>query len=416
MKATLFLYTRLKEADFRLIYAPSQELLPEPVRTEFCSFAREVINEDNPLYGMITEPRWSAIKRGGLVLFGIGVHNEMLSSSCSSVFQSKVRGFLGLVVQNPDDSCVNAVSNLDLYKELYKMYVEPKWNLGRDEANRIHGLVQEIDIPDIEHEYCKALQLISGKKFCQVFDCTVKPTDIFYSILQSADSTFVMNLSAEKHVANADLFAIDNCTIVGQGTGQIHYKENVIHNKHEPKQKSDYSTNPISKQGMQLEKFIKAVSKALKQENIDPIKFLLEFAIGQGYCLIDKSSLEAQSFLQYLAKMFDYRLVKDSDIRDKSDFIRTKSSNYPHDRHPKEEEHVSYGFVNKSTGIKVSESQPADEIPDLDEIRAKYRAECNSDEEKARMSLPDAAVTEDIDIPERNGGRKSSFIDMEEYS
>ena len=64
MEKHLFIYSRTRRFDYRLIYTPDSTFVPDDIRWKFIDFVREILNEDNVLNGDIVEPRWGIYKYG----------------------------------------------------------------------------------------------------------------------------------------------------------------------------------------------------------------------------------------------------------------------------------------------------------------------------------------------------------------
>lgn len=130
-----FVYTRTNEVDYRIVISPTEDYCPKDIRREFLKEIRGVIDVetyDDPL----TSPRWLFSKKSGIILFGVGVMNEMLSHDCTKDYTGRpVRGFIGIVVKSEDNPVLLPI-DLDFYKQAYSELIEPIWMLNRDECKQ----------------------------------------------------------------------------------------------------------------------------------------------------------------------------------------------------------------------------------------------------------------------------------------
>lgn len=217
MEGSLFVYTRLSNYDYRLLFAPSLVNLPNPVRTSFVNFAREVINVDNICNGDIVSPRWSLIKSEGIVLIGIGCYNNYLRPDDDGYVGPRVRGFFGIVIKDQEiTKCLTTLLNEDYYKTLFNEYVFPLWEERRD-SNKINSNIAMVDVEttDIVIEDINNIDLNTLTKKCKVSPDSFSVRELFISALRYDKVNIVCNLNNFGHIRTANLFHFSNATIIG---------------------------------------------------------------------------------------------------------------------------------------------------------------------------------------------------------
>jgi len=214
MSGQLFIYTRLENFDYRLIYAPSESFLPEPYRSSFIDFAREVINEDNSLNGSIDGVRWSYIRKGHLSLIGIGCHNNLLKELHSQKESRIIRGFFGVVVNDMNESLITELTSMEFYKDLFCHYVEPLWSLSKKSEGKVNSNIQEIEIKAYPYDG-QSLKLNTDAHKCTILSCESQIEGLLCGAIRSCDVDFVTNLNTYKHVTMSQLYSFHNITVIG---------------------------------------------------------------------------------------------------------------------------------------------------------------------------------------------------------
>ena len=214
MIGQLLIYTRLENFDYRLIYAPSSSFLPEPQRTTFIDFVREVINEDNSLNGVIHEPRWSVIRDGNLTLIGVGCRNNFLKKLYSSKEGRYIRGFYGVVLKDVNDSVIKSLTSIETYRDWFCKFIEPLWNLPKKSEDKVNSNIQEIDIAE-ENFDGPQITLNTNSSCCTLISCQTNIAELFYSATKYNSVDIVTNLNTSKHVTMSQLYSFRNITILG---------------------------------------------------------------------------------------------------------------------------------------------------------------------------------------------------------
>lgn len=218
MEAYLFIYSRLERFDYRLIYAPSQSFLPNPTRNEFISFAREVINTDNVSNGKINTARWSLIRRGDKVLFGIGIYNKNLGDCSSDIETRNVRGFFGLVFNYEKESLPKECFAMSFFESIYSSYIMPLWHAEKKDEHKINSIIQKIDLNVEDSCTDSPIKLNTHSSVCKILPETIVVDEAINSALSVEDIEIVLGLNDIKHVTSASLSQFRNISIIGNHT------------------------------------------------------------------------------------------------------------------------------------------------------------------------------------------------------
>jgi hypothetical protein len=360
MEAYLFFYSRLERFDYRLIYAPSKSFLPDPIRSEFITFAREVINTDNVSNGKISVPRWSIIRRENLVLYGIGVYNKELGD-CYSEFENRdIRGYFGVVFNYDNGNLPLEYFSLAYFRDLYSQYFAPFWHAKKTDEKKINSIVQKIDI-NIEAEGTSSrIELNGDYSICKVIPEPIVVKDVVNTAIGLQDIELVLGLNDIKHVTTASLLKFRNISILG----------NTIE-KSVPiacdKVKSDFSKNEDSA-SLIPKQTIGRVSKSVsnkqhnrKAEVVEEGKESeYEYLADTIYHKLRKCGINVKSIVRYLAKKCGLRIVEPS------------FSNYHEPVSSKEEvENDSYNYDAEANAPEILKTSKIERRNRLSEIRKK---------------------------------------------
>lgn len=223
MKGSLFVYSRLERLDYRLIYAPSKEMLAEPIRSEFIDFAREIINVDNALNGDIETLRWSIIKRENIVMVGIGCANSQLGTSNKDFARRNVRGFFGVVINTPNQNIINALCNVRFYQNLYNLFIIPLWNTTTTDQRKANSICAETNIEEIESIDFKSIDVNIDNSRTKIFSQDISFKDILFSAFIHNSVDMVCNLNNLQHITSAELYKFHNATIIGNDNTTLHH-------------------------------------------------------------------------------------------------------------------------------------------------------------------------------------------------
>jgi len=215
MEAYLFFYSRLERFDYRLIYAPSESFLPDPIRSEFIAFAREVINTDNVSNGKIVTPRWSIIRREDKILYGIGIYNKELGDCSSELETRNIRGYFGIVFNYEKGNLPMECFTLAFFQNLYSSYFTPLWHAEKKDENKINSIVQIINIDLVEESICFPIKLNTNSSLCKVLSESVIVRDAINSAIENNDIEIVLGLNDIKHVTTASLSRFRNISLIG---------------------------------------------------------------------------------------------------------------------------------------------------------------------------------------------------------
>lgn len=116
------IYTRTKYHDYRIVTSKSLAGLPHSVVQIFTEVARTMIDAEN---NQLEEPSWALVKKNGYTLWGMSVLNDVLGDENKDKYNRPVRGFFGVISDNPTNKLPYSIS---YFKEIYKEYVMPIWD------------------------------------------------------------------------------------------------------------------------------------------------------------------------------------------------------------------------------------------------------------------------------------------------
>ncbi len=128
----IYCRTYSDQSDYRSFLIPELNFCPKAQSNEFTQFIRQVINTDNPLYGNITEMRWTFYRSENFILWGAGFENHLLKEISPDYYYDfqgrKIRTFAGVVI-----NVQKGVENLKLpyatafIVDLFRQYVVGRW-------------------------------------------------------------------------------------------------------------------------------------------------------------------------------------------------------------------------------------------------------------------------------------------------
>ncbi len=294
MKGTLFVYSRLERLDYRLIYAPPKSILPEPIRSDFINFAREIINVDNVLNGSIDELRWSVIKRENVVMVGVGCVNEQLGSTYKDFAGRHVRGFFGVVINSFNNGVINALCDVMFYQNLYKSFVLPLWSLT--DQSKANSVCMEIDIEETAVNDINRVDInIDNSKF-KILPQNIEFKDVIFSSLSHDSVDVVLNLNNLQHISSSELYHIHNATIIGYDKVELHQLDNVKEG------------NTIYNIGSSIELNEVGDGDNVVDEESDECKY--DSCLEKILTKIERYGISLIELLYCLAKKFGYTLIK----------------------------------------------------------------------------------------------------------
>ncbi len=210
----LFVYSRLERFDYRLLYAPDSQKLPEPLRSEFIEFAREVINTD--FFGDIREPRFALLKRGRLCLVGLGCYNKLLGDFDSHSETRTIRGFFGVLVEAPVPSILSSLLNIDFYRKIYQEHVSKLWHLGKKDEERTNSVVCNIELPEQPDEpVLPSGDLNTDARICRVHPASTEVATLFSTALSCENADIALGLNSLNHATEGSMYHFHNISIVG---------------------------------------------------------------------------------------------------------------------------------------------------------------------------------------------------------
>ena len=299
MAAQLIIYTRLENFDYRLIYAPSKQILPEPHRSEFIDFIREVINSDN--FGSIKSPRYAVIKRNDLFLIGVGCDNSCLGEVKSNIERREIRGFYGVVSNEPiKSSVIQFLSQLDFYKDLFSKHIIPKWHTSKRNEDDINSIVEPFNI-NVDEQLTPifdGLDINIDANLCKVYSDNIEPCSLINACLKCAIVDAVTNLNSEAHITSAPLYKFHNVTI-----NESVFNKTISHKKQETeefleKRKKGYSDPAVTS------------TKKLRDEGC------LSRCVDKVEHFLSKYSINPKSFLEIFAKRHHLRVISEKQVEE----------------------------------------------------------------------------------------------------
>lgn len=213
--AQYFVYTRNRDNDYKLVYAPDDNFCPPEIRRYFLKQSRGVINIET-YSGSLYEPRWLISRKGNYLLFGIGVMNRILGEDNNTDYTgTPIRGFFGMVI-NTVEKPLKVPYDIKFYIDLYKSLIDPIWGYLREDF-KFKGIEVKQDFNDyecVDAATCH-IELNTAEKKTVIFPISTNLTDIIGSILsQSVDCSFVSGLSDKEH-AYSDDYGFLNATVIG---------------------------------------------------------------------------------------------------------------------------------------------------------------------------------------------------------
>lgn len=213
--AQYFVYTRNRDDDYKLVYAPDDNFCPPDIRRYFLKQSRGVINIES-FSGSLEEPRWLISRKGKCILFGIGVMNRILGTENNTDYTgTPIRGFFGMII-NEDNGLVKVPYDINFYKDLYKTIIDPIWGYLRENF-KFKGVVVE---QDIDNYRCltastSSIELNTSDKKAVILPISTSVPDIIGPILSTpVDCSFVSGLADKEH-AFAEDYCYLNATVIG---------------------------------------------------------------------------------------------------------------------------------------------------------------------------------------------------------
>ncbi len=196
-KVQYFVYTRIKDVDYRSIYSPDENFCPKETKKKFLLRIRDLINIESYDDSLET-PRWLYMRSNGLVLFGVGVMNEELGDLYNDFCNRPVRGFFGIVMKS--ESPVIPM-DINFFKCLYKKHIEPIWECDRE---HLPNPALDVDI-DITEEFKlirpqdAAISLNYQKDKCVILGDVNLEETIAKALMTSKDTSVAYGFSSKNH-------------------------------------------------------------------------------------------------------------------------------------------------------------------------------------------------------------------------
>lgn len=267
----LFVYTRLEKFDYRLIFSPDNQTLPQPIRGEFIDFAREVVDTDN--FGPIAIPRFAIVKRGNLSLIGVGCRNTVLGTCPSTEETREIRGFFGVVTDSCSFEQINTLTNLEYYRYLFTKFIIPIWGISKREEDKINSIVQAITVPNTDLPFSQSLLDVNiDNNSCKVFPISTDAASLIKSCMSFNEVDAVVGLNSDKHILEAPLYIFHNVTICG-----VEEQSSLLLKK-EPRVILDSPPlKSVPEEDRRIRRIIVKLAKYFSKYRISPIRFITLF-------------------------------------------------------------------------------------------------------------------------------------------
>lgn len=215
MEKHLFIYSRTRRFDYRLIYTPDSIFVPDDIRWKFIDFVREILNEDNVLNGDIVEPRWGIYKYGNYLLVGIGVRNSMLGDYDSDYTGTKIRGFYGQIFNDVNIEDILLSTSIDYYRNIFTNKIVPIFDSKNEsEVNSIDSqYVPNIDLYLVKKS--EFVQLNTNDNITRILPYQFGVKELISSTLYHNEVNIVTSLNDKRHAVDADICRFNNITVIG---------------------------------------------------------------------------------------------------------------------------------------------------------------------------------------------------------
>lgn len=215
MRAQYFVYTRNRDNDYKLVYAPDDVFCPPETRKFFLKQSRGVINIES-YSGSLDEPRWLISRKGNCILFGMGVMNRKLGIDNNTDYTgTPIRGFFGIVI-NAEDNQIKVPYDVKFYGDLYKSIIDPVWTYVREDF-KFKGVEVTQDFNEYEciDSITFPVELNTVESKTVILPISTNIVEIVGSILsRTANCSFVSGLSDKEH-AYCDDYCFHNATVIG---------------------------------------------------------------------------------------------------------------------------------------------------------------------------------------------------------
>lgn len=215
MKAQFFVYTRNRDNDYKLVYAPDDIFCPPETRKYFLKQSRGVINIET-YSGSLDEPRWLISRKENCILFGIGVMNRILGVENNTDYTgTPIRGFFGVVI-NASDNQFKVPFDINFFIDLYKKIIDPVWNNSRENF-KFKGVEVALDFNNYRcvNAETDTIGLNTNDEKTYILPINTSIRNIIGSVLSlSNNCSFVSGLSDKEH-AYSDDYCYHNATVLG---------------------------------------------------------------------------------------------------------------------------------------------------------------------------------------------------------
>lgn len=173
-----FIYTRTRNVEYRLLTPSSLKDLSPQFVTLCRKAAQASIQADNTELGV---PVKLLIKTSEGILWGVSCINSVLSSDCKDKANRLVRGFFGIILPS---STSTIPYDIDFFKALYAIYVQPVWDTLDDTYETPATAIPDFGNRTIKADkLCTEINKIASE--CHFFAYGCSEADYIAAVLKS---------------------------------------------------------------------------------------------------------------------------------------------------------------------------------------------------------------------------------------
>ncbi|GHV04855.1 hypothetical protein FACS189416_3760 [Bacteroidia bacterium] len=186
--------------DYRVVMSPSEKFCSTDLRKSFRTIARCVINIEE-YEGNLDVPRWTFIKSGEYILWGIGCNNKVLSQEYyTDETGTPIRGFFGIIFKAINRDTIILPFSIGYFQNLYQQIFPNYWTIRSGNIPLI-----DIDYGDLSNFETIKPEINSDilnrkENICRLFASTVDLKILFSSALGFPnDISIISGLNERKH-------------------------------------------------------------------------------------------------------------------------------------------------------------------------------------------------------------------------
>lgn len=209
MKAAIFIFTRLFEADYSFYALPPEDMLPENVSSDFKNKVVELLNVRK--ITSITTPQYILIKLQGWILWGIaGLNTEIFPKKdyTEDCKKRPVKSFVGVVLKDSNE--VALPYSDEFFEHIFTKAVQPIWNK------------RSVSTQNIEHDITSKVCILTP-----IVSRTINLNNDFIRVFHNKEN--VIDILSECLGHKGDISAATNIVELERVTNpQIGYFTNVV--------------------------------------------------------------------------------------------------------------------------------------------------------------------------------------------